>query len=511
MSRSRRRVTSMVMPFSSIASSTLPMNLLRLLASVFSASTTTVSRRPGGGGISRERRRREAPLKSMRGSRVVAMVLVCSSGGQASAGTGSGRRATRRSPRVDLGLSRRNWVRARASGRLSRPKPARRSLKCWPARSQVARRISASCLGLSRVAARLGEALAQRQRAGHERCRLRRARGEAVAAVEPRGVDLGSRRHQVHLVAPRGVVRHLAGLVDGADGDHAGQRARVVERRGAVVAGGGHHAHAVGKGGANHVDVREAAALVLDAEAHVDHVGALLHGVADTGVDVVDQAGADQALALAQRAEHAHGQNATARGDAFEHAPPLGDDDAGDVRAVADAGVGGVGVGVELVGEELDGVVDDVDEVEATDQAVGVFRMVGLHPGIEHGDRHVRVAGGDAVRLGESDRVAGPRRRGASQRRRQRDRHLGQLGRVAALDHLEVAQRVDERDVERRAVHADDAELPVEPVDALGRRPPARTDRLVLAHDGRVEAAVLGERAVDRRTRTGDRRRWGWR
>ena len=53
----------MVMPFSSIASSTLSMNFLRFFASVFSASTTTVSRRPGGGGISSERRRREAPLR----------------------------------------------------------------------------------------------------------------------------------------------------------------------------------------------------------------------------------------------------------------------------------------------------------------------------------------------------------------------------------------------------------------------------------------------------------------
>ena len=85
--------------------------------------------------------------------------------------------------------------------------------------------------GESRRPARAGEALAQRDRSGHERRRLRRPRGEGVAAVQPAATRSRCRARRCRPASPQ--VEYAATSPSRSTAPTAitpGQRARVVER-----------------------------------------------------------------------------------------------------------------------------------------------------------------------------------------------------------------------------------------------------------------------------------------
>ena len=156
--------------------------------------------------------------------------------------------------------------------------------------------------------------------------------GQAVLVVVLQAAAGGQHVHGGAVVGVLGaIVEALALGVVSADGDHEGGGGRVTHELLAGVAGGAHHDHALGGGGEQRLLEHRAREVALaEGEAHVDHVGAVVHGVHD-GLSE-GQLGAGEVLV-----EHPEGHEPDLGGVALERRAALwvGGDHRGDVGAVA--------------------------------------------------------------------------------------------------------------------------------------------------------------------------------
>jgi hypothetical protein len=165
------------------------------------------------------------------------------------------------------------------------------------------------------------------------------------------------------------------------------------------------------------------------------------------------------------------------------------------VGAVPDPLVLGLGVGVQVVADELLGPVDDVDEVGAGPDASAELAVTEVEPGVEHCDGDVWTAARKvAVRLGQKDGVPRGLTGGAPEGRGKRR----QRGHSHPTDARVLHQRMG-RDLLRQARRKVAFLLHHHPVDAvqagcdLVRRPAPSAARELGSHEhGNAEAVEYG-------------------
>src|SRR4051794_35927923 len=90
----------------------------------------------------------------------------------------------------------------------------------------------------------------------------------------------------------------IAAFVRGPHGNDSAQRARIVPLGGAVVSARSDDGDVLAQRVADDVLVWQTATGVANAEAHVDDVGTIVDGPLDAAIDVVDDAGSDELVAV---------------------------------------------------------------------------------------------------------------------------------------------------------------------------------------------------------------------